>query len=84
MQVIDNGIGFPVAEAEKIFEPFVRLTREPAYASAGLGLAIAKKWLERHGAGSGPSRAKAARRDSHFRSVTDGHGRPRSHATLEY
>ena len=47
LQVIDNGHGFANEDAEKIFEPFVRLTRDPAY--LGAGLAAAKQSLERHG-----------------------------------
>jgi signal transduction histidine kinase len=49
LQVIDNGLGFANEDATKIFEPFARLTRDPAYAGAGLGLATVKQWLDRHG-----------------------------------
>lgn len=49
LQVIDNGLGFANADAARIFEPFVRLTRDPAYPGVGLGLATAKQWLDRHG-----------------------------------
>jgi signal transduction histidine kinase len=49
LQVIDNGLGFANEDAAKIFEPFVRLTRDPAYLGAGLGLATVKQWLDRHG-----------------------------------
>jgi signal transduction histidine kinase len=49
LQVIDNGIGFANEDAAKIFEPFVRLTRDPAYFGVGLGLATVKQWLDRHG-----------------------------------
>jgi signal transduction histidine kinase len=49
LQVIDNGFGFANEDAAKIFEPFVRLTHDPAYPGLGLGLAAAKRWLGRHG-----------------------------------
>jgi two-component system CheB/CheR fusion protein len=49
LQVIDNGLGFSNEDAAKIFEPFVRLTRVPAYPGVGLGLAAVKQWLDRHG-----------------------------------
>lgn len=49
LQVIDNGIGFANEDAEMIFAPFVRLTRDPAYLGVGLGLATVKQWLDRHG-----------------------------------
>jgi signal transduction histidine kinase len=49
LQVIDNGIGFPQEDAARIFEPFVRLTRDPAYPGLGLGLTAVRKWLHGHG-----------------------------------
>jgi signal transduction histidine kinase len=49
LQVTDNGIGFPSEDATRIFEPFVRLTDDPAYPGAGLGLPAVKQWLDRHG-----------------------------------
>ena len=49
LQVIDNGLGFANEDAAKIFEPLVRLTRDPAYPGVGLGLAAVKQWLGRHG-----------------------------------
>lgn len=49
LQVVDNGLGFANEDAARIFEPFVRLTRDPSYPGVGLGLATAKQWLDRHG-----------------------------------
>lgn len=49
LQVIDNGIGFPMSEGASMFETFVRLTHDPAYPGLGLGLAAAKRLLDRHG-----------------------------------
>ncbi|MCC5638686.1 CHASE3 domain-containing protein [Nostoc sp. CHAB 5844] len=47
-QVIDQGIGIPLAEQQKIYEPFYRGRNVENIAGTGLGLAVAKKCLERH------------------------------------
>ena len=46
--VRDNGVGFNQANAEKIFEPFVRLNPKSEYQGNGLGLFICKKIVARH------------------------------------
>jgi PAS domain S-box-containing protein len=46
--VRDEGIGFDMAYAEKIFLPFERLVRQDEIAGTGIGLANAKKIVERH------------------------------------
>lgn len=48
--VSDNGIGFDEKYAEKIFHPFQRLHKRDAYSGTGIGMAIVKKILDRHGA----------------------------------
>lgn len=45
----DNGIGIPEALQEEIFEVFKRANAGNIYQGAGIGLAICKKVVERHG-----------------------------------
>ncbi len=47
--VRDNGIGFVMAEAERIFEPFRRLHGADEIPGTGLGLAICHTIVKRHG-----------------------------------
>jgi PAS domain S-box-containing protein len=47
--VQDNGIGFEERNTERIFQMFQRLHERSSYAGDGIGLAIAKRIVGRHG-----------------------------------
>jgi PAS domain S-box-containing protein len=49
IMVEDNGIGFNNKYAESIFTTFTRLHSKDSYEGSGLGLALCKKIVERHG-----------------------------------
>jgi PAS domain S-box-containing protein len=48
-EVIDNGIGIDLKYATRIFQMFQRLHEIGKYEGSGIGLAIAKRIVERHG-----------------------------------
>ncbi len=47
--VDDDGIGIPRDQSERVFEIFQRLHTQEEYAGTGIGLALCKRILERHG-----------------------------------
>jgi light-regulated signal transduction histidine kinase (bacteriophytochrome) len=47
--VQDNGIGIDPQYSERIFEIFKRLNSRDRYTGTGIGLAICKKIIDRHG-----------------------------------
>jgi len=51
LRVSDNGVGFAMKFAGRIFQPFQRLHSAKDYPGTGMGLAICHKIVERHGGG---------------------------------
>ena len=49
IKVSDNGIGFDEKYRNRIFQPFQRLHAREDYEGTGMGLAICRKIVERHG-----------------------------------
>ncbi len=49
LQVRDHGIGFDPAQAERLFAPFQRLHSRQAFDGSGIGLALVRRIVQRHG-----------------------------------
>ena len=72
--VSDNGIGFDQKDAERIFEPFLRLHTRAEFEGSGIGLAICRRIMMRHG---GWISAAGERGKGSTFTITLPHGAPR-------
>jgi len=48
LEIQDNGLGFDMAKADSLFQPFKRLHADPAIPGHGIGLSIVKRVMDKH------------------------------------
>jgi len=49
IEIADNGVGFDMAQASRLFKPFERLHSADEYEGTGMGLANVRRIVEKHG-----------------------------------